>query len=111
MQFIFDNGVYKVARITGPQHNFLGVRLDDSESIVSIEALPIKNSERVQIEQHLVLTQVIDGLREVNAELGTCYYISQILFIPSDSPSPSVYKFLTIELIRRIENKGDFLVA
>lgn len=111
MQFIFDNGVYKVARITGPHHNFLGVRLNEVDSKVTVEALPVKNGERVHIEQQDVLAQVVDGLREVNEELGTNYFVSLILFVPSDSPSSSVYKFLTIELIKRIENKGAFHVV
>lgn len=111
MQFILDNGIYKVARITGPQHNLLGVRCDQIDGEINIEELPIKNGERKQIEKDVVLAQVIDGLREINDQLGRNYSISQIFFVPSDSPSASVYKFLTIELIRRIDSHGIFLVV
>jgi hypothetical protein len=111
MQFILDNGIYKVARITGRQHNFLGVHFDKKSTEINVEALPIKNGERIQIKQIDVLGQVTAGLREVNDELGTQYSISQILFVPSDSPSSSVYKSLIIELIKRIENKEDFLIT
>jgi hypothetical protein len=29
MQFIIDNDLYKIARITGPNHNFLAIRLSE----------------------------------------------------------------------------------
>jgi hypothetical protein len=111
MQFILDNGIYKVARITGPQHNFLGVHLGKVDGDITIEELSLKNGERNQIEKSMVLSQVFDGLREINDQLGKNYSISQIFFVPSDSPSASVYKFLTIELIKRIDSNGTFLVV
>lgn len=105
MQFKFDDGVYKVARITGPQHNFLGIRLSDVGGEINIEALPMKNSESHRIEQDVVLAQVIEGLREINEKLGKSYFISQVFFVPSDSPSDSVYKFLIVELINKINRQ------
>lgn len=46
MKFIFDNGIYKIARVTGPQNNFFGICLNKIDGEICIEALPIKEGER-----------------------------------------------------------------
>lgn len=111
MQFILDKDVYKVARITGPEHNFLGIRFDGGGREIEVVLLPMKNGERRQIDQDVVLAQVTEGLLEANDELGKDYTISQIFIVPSDSPSKSVYKYLTVELLKRIDRQGEFLVV
>jgi hypothetical protein len=111
MQFILDKDVYKVARITGPEHNLLGIRIVGYSREIDVVQLPIKKGESHRINPDAVLAQVTQGLLEVNAELGMDYSISQILFIPSDSPSISVYRYLTVELIKRIDSQGVFLVV
>lgn len=109
MQFIFDKGVYKVARITGPQHNLLGVRLADSENITNVVSLSIKDNEGPLIDGDEVLGQVEAGLVAINKELDSEYFISEIQFLPSDTNSPSVYNLLIQELIKRIDSKGEFI--
>jgi hypothetical protein len=111
MQYIFDNGVYKIARITGPQHNLLGIRLSDSECMKKIVPLPIKDNEPTLLESDEVLNQVEAGLIAINKELKRKYYISEIQFVPSDTNSPYVYSSLLKELIKRIDCKGDFIEA
>ncbi|MBC3918114.1 hypothetical protein H8L32_11550 [Undibacterium sp. CY18W] len=71
----------------------------------------MKSGECQQIEQEAVLAQVSQGLLEINAELETDYAISQILFVPSDTPFKSVYRYLVVELIKRIDSQGVFLVV
>ena len=111
VQFILDGGVYKVSRITGPTHNFLGIRLGDGGNPVEVVALPVKQGEPQRVEKDDVLKQVLAGLRDINSELDKEYQASEVFFLPSDTPSGSVYKFLTVELIKRIEEGGDFLIA
>lgn len=109
MQFIFDNGIYKIARITGPQHNLLGLRLSETGEVVKVVSLPIKNGEEPKVEEQEVLRQVEEGLQNINRELGRQYFISEVQYVPSDSESTSVYSFLTQELIRRIDGEGEFI--
>ena len=98
MQFIFDSGLYKVARITGPAHNLLAIRLTDSDGTIEVTPLPIKSNEEPQVEFQDVLTQVKSGLASVNKELEKEYCISEIQYVPSDTNSPVVYEMLTKEL-------------
>lgn len=111
MQFIFDNDVYKVARITGPEHNLLGIRLASSRKNIDVVPLPMKNGDRVRIDKGSVLAQIERGLLNVNFRLKKDYIISEVLFLPSDSPSDSVYEYLIFELIKRIDEEGDFLIV
>ncbi len=109
MQFIYDSGVYKVAKVASLQHNFLGISFADSKRNVEVVELPLKSGERHVIAGDVVLSQVMDGLQQTNDELGSQYHIEKVLFVPSDTPSDLVYKFLTIELIKRIHNKESFV--
>lgn len=109
MQFFYDSGVYKVARVASSQHNFLGIGFADSKENIEVVELPIKNGERRAISGELVLAQVMAGLHQMNDELGAQYHIEKVLFVPSDTPSDLVYKFLTIELIKRLHNKENFV--
>ncbi|MDQ1920231.1 hypothetical protein [Massilia pseudoviolaceinigra] len=110
MQFIFSGDAYQVARVTGPQHNLLGISLGDGTDAVDVVALPIRAGDAARIDRNDVLAQVMAGLQTVNHTLGKRYAISRILFVPSDTPSPSVYALLTVELIQRIDQQGEFLV-
>ena len=41
MQFVLDNGIHKIIRITGPKHNFLGIRLSDEPSYQTIKVISL----------------------------------------------------------------------
>lgn len=111
MQFVLDGDVYKVARVTGPAHNFLGVRLGIPLKEIEVVQLGRMGDERHQVNKDSVVTQVEQGLLEANHELEKTYTISGIFFVVSDSPSDVDYKYLTKELIKRIDGGGDFLIT
>jgi len=108
MQFVKDKDVYKVARITGPSHNFLAIRLSDRECDTKVTQLSAQNDCTVVLTDRDVLVQVLSGLRAVNQELKKEYFISEIQFVPSDTESTSIYEYLTKELIKRIDSHGAF---
>jgi hypothetical protein len=108
MQFVVDDGVYKVARITGPQHNLLGIRLADSAGKMRVISLPVKNGGAARIDGENVARQVKSGLLKANNELCKEYYISEVRFVSTDTYSSEMYELLTIELIKRIDCGGEF---
>jgi hypothetical protein len=111
MQFIIDNDLYKIARITGPNHNFLAIRLSEKKCNTKATPLPIKQGDTERLDKKTVLAQVLDGLDKVNQDLGKQYFLSEIQFIPSDTESQSIYEFLVGELIKRIDSNGEFKVV
>ena len=111
MQYIKDKDLYKVARITGPTHNLLAVRLSEKKCSTQVVSLPIKQGDIERLEGDEVLAQVLAGLDEVNKELEKEYFISEVQFVPSDTGPISIYEFLVKELIKRIDSKGEFVVV
>lgn len=108
MQFVYDNGVYKAVRITGPSHNLLGLRLSEEECDTEVIALPVKSGETTNVSKEDVLNQAIRGVDSASTSVGKTYYVSEIYYLPSDTDSPEVYKLLANELILRIHNNFDF---
>ena len=106
MQFVKSGEVYKVARITGVQDNFLGVTLAEHPAGIELVAFPIPGNASVKASPEEVLKQVIEGLSEVNLELGKDYRLAKVFYSPQENPSNAVYKLLISELIRRIDASG-----
>ncbi|MCB0486029.1 MAG: hypothetical protein KDC47_07535 [Flavobacteriaceae bacterium] len=111
MQFYFDGEFYKAIKVTGPAHNLLGISICSSNNgDQSIEHASL-GSEVETIKNmtfHEVKEQVIDGLQEINNSLGTSYIIDKIQFLQSDSTSETIYKELTIAIIKRLFEGGEF---
>lgn len=106
MQFAKNGDVYKVARITGVQDNFLGITLADSEAEIELVAFPKSDSKSVNASPEEVLKQVVEGLSEVNLQLGKNYRLAKVFYSPEESSSHSVYKLLITALIKRIDTGG-----
>ena len=111
MQFVKDNDLYKVARITGPTHNFLAIRLSEKKCATLVTALPIKHGDIQKLDGQVILSQVLKGLESVNLELDKEYFLAEIQFVPSDTESSSVYEFLAGEIIKRIDSGGEFVMV
>jgi hypothetical protein len=111
MQYIKDKDIYKVARITGPTHNLLAIRLSNERCSTQVTSLPIKRGDVERLDEHEVLTQVLAGLDEINKVLDKEYFISEVQFVPSDTGPVSIYEFLVKELIMRINSKGEFVLV
>jgi len=111
MKFIKDNDVYKVARITGAQDNILGVSFSETGSNFQIIEWKTKKGLIHKTSSEEVLKQVEEGLRDINRELEVNYNLSKIYFLPSDSPSNSVYKYLITEIVKRLDNKEEFVTV
>ena len=109
MKFIKDKDVYKVARITGVQDNILGVSFRESEADIKVIEWDAKKDTIRKTSSEEVLVQVLDGLKETNEELGKDYKLSIIYFLPTDSASNSVYKFLIAQIVKRVDSKAEFI--
>ena len=91
MQFSRDGDWYQVARITGPTHNMLGLKLCEPQATRPIiEAISAVEEARV-VDPDDVQRQVLEGVSQANAQLGTNFQVAAIRFITTDTPSSSIY--------------------
>lgn len=109
MQYIYNGEIYKIVRVTGPSHNLLGISFGDIADLsLNVEDLSVKTEGKEGILASNVQKQVISGINEINNELGTNFIAKKIQFMSSDTPSSTIYKELSKELVKRIESNGEF---
>ena len=108
MQFVRDNDWYQAIRVTGPSHNLLALKLGEpSAPGPSVERLSVSNKAPV-IDADEVQRQVLEGVSQANAQLGTNYQIEAIRFVTTDTPSPTIYRFLAKAIVEQIAQGGAF---
>ncbi len=108
MQFSRDGDWYQVIRITGPSHNLLGLKFGEPDSPQPVvERLSVSNEASV-IEADDVKRQVLEGLSEANAQLGTEYQVAAIRFVTTDTPSSNIYSSLARILVEQLAQEATF---
>jgi hypothetical protein len=105
MQFIDEAPFYKIIRVTGPQHNLLGleIALIPTGGEPEIEALDHPGDRQGPLNDRNVSEQVLLGVEDASTELARRYYVRKIQYVSTDSPPVTIYRQLTIELIRRVD--------
>jgi hypothetical protein len=102
---------YNVSRITGPRHNFLGIKWSSSsiEQPIETHALPGKCACcRLELNADEVREQVLRGVAEGNSVHQTGFVVSGIQFFTSDSNIPDVYRFLATAIVKRLAHAEPF---
>lgn len=102
MQYIFDGVYHKIARITGPQHNFLGIKLSQSPGKITMCDLSTNKCCSSTLERE-IKEQVLEGLNQINTELETKYCVEIIQYVGDDTLCESVYTELIKEIVLRVE--------
>lgn len=102
MQVTKVGNVYKVARITGPQHNFLGLALSEG-------TVPSPTVERLQVDdvvgparaldEHQLLSAVRRGIAEANQQFGTHFCVVTVQYVVTDTPDVAVYALLAHTIV------------
>jgi hypothetical protein len=108
MQFIDTDPLYKIVRVTGPQHNLLGLQLSH-EPVAGdpeIEALDQATGKPGALIGREVAAQVMLGVAEASAELQRTYHVDKIQYVSTDTPPVTVYRQLALEILRRVHALG-----
>src|SRR4029079_9208344 len=104
MQIIRNGNTYRATKISGPRHNLLGLEVkkgDSSDEIVIID-LNRENNGKNLFFHEIVKEQVLTAIAKVNKEYLTNYVPLKIEFLSSDTATATIYKELTIEIIKNI---------
>lgn len=103
MQHTVDGEFRRLARVTGPTHNFLAIAFADAawSGAPSIEALDTSDGGAALLDAAEVARAVCEGIADANREFGCDYAACRVQFVPSDSPPAAVHRRLAREIVRR----------
>ena len=106
MKFVNDAPMFKISRVTGPKHNFLGLQFGQAPVVgdPEVERLVVSAQEKEKLSDREVVDQVKLGLAEALSFCKGNYWLEKIQYVPTDSPPAEIYKELAMEIIRRIES-------
>jgi hypothetical protein len=104
MQFIDNAPLYRIVRVTGPQHNLLGIELsaDPLSRAPEVEILNRDTEASGQLAAADVAREVILGVNQASLECGRQHYVGKIQYITTDSLPVTIYRELAKEIIYRV---------
>ena len=103
MQFHTDGKVFKIVRITGPTHNYLGLSFsEDGVDHIDIESMPLGEDGPARLSAVDVCKFVRLGIERANSELSSSYRLKKIQFVLSDSPPVEIYADLARHIVERM---------
>lgn len=113
MQFVKFGEFLAVARITGPTHNLLQIRLSNSpQEPLVCECLPATNACRhAHLDEAAIIKAVIGGIAEANQQLGSTYTISHIRYVENDTKPEAVYGFMAKRILEHLHSGGEFVTG
>ena len=103
MRVMKQGTVYKASRITGPQHNFLGLTLlsSPSSAMPTVETLHLGDASDAvpALAEEEVIRQVLGGIAIANQACGTEFGVSVIQYVPTDTADNGVYVLLAKAIV------------
>ena len=97
-----DGDLYRGSHITGPTHNYLGLRVEANVGVAEVTMLPpvggCRHHDGLAADE--VREWISEGIARANSELGTDYGVSYAEVVENDSRRPEVYSELARRIIR-----------
>lgn len=108
MRISQDGDLYRGHHITGPTHNYLGLRVQPSGSIAEVTVLPPVGecAHHEGLTGDEVRDWISEGVARANGELGTHYGVAYAEIVVNDSRRPEVYSELARRIVREAHNAG-----
>ena len=107
MKLIVDDNKFKMAKITGPRHNFLSLSIVKNKLNFDFNLNDVEESNHnIQINEDTITKQILDGLDKINKALNKNYRIEFAEYSSKDTPSENVYEELTMNIIEKAHKKG-----
>jgi len=108
VHFHCDGAIHKVARITGPTHNLLGIEFHTSKETeaLAVDALPEDRGRGVKLDEAEVVRHVLTGISEANEKLRTAYRPKRIQYVPGDSAPTEIYRLLAAAIVEHMHRES-----
>lgn len=102
MQFHQNGDLYSVARVTGPAHNLLQVRVGGASPAsledLRLRALGVLGSAQPPLLEPMVRANIIAGLRRAALEAGQFPPLREATYVVSDTGPEGIYEELAYAL-------------
>lgn len=104
MNFSIVEGRHCVSRVTGPTHNFLGLRLSKllTERVTVLKLPPVRKGGDGRLDEAQLQAAVIAGVEIANRECGTEWHVTEIAYIADDTPVYSQYELCARAVIKQL---------
>jgi hypothetical protein len=109
MQFIHDGLFHKVARITGPSHNLLGLEFTLEIPVRPPRIVLRPAAAASSLNADAVIGEVIAGIDEANQAFGTHLNVTAIQYLTDDTPPEATYRLLAFSLVERLAKNLPFV--
>lgn len=94
-----SDGIYKISRITGPKHNYLGLALSTIPPQTTAIIRRRLNGESDMIDESKMIAAITFGIEDANRLLNTPLFAHSIEYVPSDTPDYSAYSQLAHAIV------------
>lgn len=111
MHFSRLGNSFRVARITGPSHNLLGIEFGnepDSPLVTVLDTVQRNPPTGSLLLTTEVRSNVLLGVADANADFGTNYSVKRIEFVATDSPPHEIYRLLARSIVERMAKQEPF---
>lgn len=99
MKVTNQDGIYKASRITGPKHNYLGLKMSATPP-TNTSVVPRRiNDELAGIDEEQLVAAVIRGIEDANRIIAKPLYPQLIEYVPSDTPDYAAYTQLSKAIV------------
>ncbi len=102
MRVSHDSDLYRGSHISGPTHNYLGLRIQANCTVAQVTVLPPVGGchHHDGLNAGEVREWILEGIDRANCELGTNYGVSYAEIVENDSRRPEVYAELARRIVR-----------
>ena len=109
MQFHRIGEYLATSRITGPRHNLLQLRLaSGSAAAIECEKLPpVGSCVHEPLDEQALIANVLQGVAEANAELGTVYSVTHIRYVANDTKPENAYAYMAYKLVHWLASEAE----
>lgn len=111
MGFYKKDDVFIATRITGPTHNYLGLKLGkDLETVCNnIQIIDLEKGPKGSLCVEMIKNSACHGINSANKKYNSSYWPVAIFYISTDTNLRDVYSELAFSIVERVALEEDFM--
>lgn len=111
MRVSFDGELFRASHISGPTHNYLGLRLIEGDALPDFPVKVLPSIGDCCPENHLstfdVGAWIAKGIEVGNKQANVCFCVTYAEVVENDHPVPQVYAELARRIVLAAHERAD----